>query len=265
MEGIIRAKIEEHLYSNNLLAIQQHGFVKSKSCTTNLLETLGFISYYLDKCILVDVIMFDFTKAFDTVPHRRLLARLKVIGINGLTYKWIEAFLKNRKQRIVVAKLFLVGLTFLALNAQFLDRYCLLYTCINDLPKRITSLTKLYADDTKILLAINSEECRDKIQADLDNAYKWTLEWLLKFNIDKCLVVHYGFNNKKYLLYINGKQLVESDLERDLGIMFSTSLKWKKQIIIAINRANQMLCLIKKSFALFDCKLMRSLNLTHHI
>jgi hypothetical protein len=59
--------------------------------------------------------------------------------------------------------------------------------------------------------------------------------------------------------------LVESDLERDLGIMFSTSLKWKKQIITAINRANQMLCLIKKSFALFDCKLMRSLNLTHHI
>ena len=87
MEGIIRAKIEEHLYSNNLLAIQQHGFVKSKSCTTNLLETLGFISYYLDKCILVDVIMFDFTKAFDTVPHRRLLAKLKAYGINGLVYK----------------------------------------------------------------------------------------------------------------------------------------------------------------------------------
>ncbi len=159
MEGIIRAKIEDHLYSNNLLAIQQHGFVKSKSCTTNLLETLDFILYYLDKCILVDVIMLDFAKAFDTVPHRRLLAKLKVNGINGLAYKWIEAFLKNRKQRIVVAKLFLVGQTFLALNAQFLDRYCLLYTNINDLPKRITSLTKLYADDTKILLAINSEEC----------------------------------------------------------------------------------------------------------
>jgi ribonucleases P/MRP protein subunit RPP40 len=74
--------------------------------------------------------------------------------------------------------------------------------------------------------------------------------------------MHYGYNNKKYPLYINGKQLVESDLERDLGIMFSTSLKWKNQVITATNRANQMLDRIKKSFALFDCKLMRSLYLT---
>ncbi len=59
-------------------------------------------------------IMLDFAKAFDTVPHRRLLAKLKVNGVKGLAYKWIEAFLKNRKQRIIVAKLFLVGLTFLA-------------------------------------------------------------------------------------------------------------------------------------------------------
>ena len=87
MESIIRAKVEDYLYTNNLLAIQQHGFVKSKSCTTNLMETLDFISYYLDKCIPVDVIMLDFAKAFDTVPHRRLLAKLKAYGINGLVYK----------------------------------------------------------------------------------------------------------------------------------------------------------------------------------
>ena len=82
------------------------------------------------------------------------------------------------------------------------------------------------------------------------NAYKWTQEWLLKFTIDKCLVMHYGFNNKKYPHYINGKQLFESDLERDLGIMFSASLKWKNQVISATNRASQMLGRIKKSFAL---------------
>jgi hypothetical protein len=55
MEIMIRAKIENYLYLNNLLAIQQHGFVKSKSCTTNLFETLDFISYYLYKFIPVCV------------------------------------------------------------------------------------------------------------------------------------------------------------------------------------------------------------------
>jgi len=64
--------------------------------------------------------------------------------------------------------------------------------------------------------------------------------------------MRYGFNNKKYPLYINGKQLVEFDLERVLGIMFSTSLKWKNRIITGTNRANQMLGRIKKSFALSD-------------
>jgi hypothetical protein len=69
--------------------------------------------------------------------------------------------------------------------------------------------------------------------------------------------MHFGFNNKKYPHYINGKQLFEFDLERDLGIMFSTSLKWKNQVITntATNRANQMLGRIKKSFAL--CLILR--------
>jgi hypothetical protein len=53
-----------------------------------------------------------------------------------------------------------------------------------------------------MFVIMKSEECRVKIQADLDNAYKWTHEWLLKFNIDKFLVMHYGFNNKKYPLYL---------------------------------------------------------------
>ena len=77
MESIIRAEMEEYLYKNNLLAKQQHGFVKNRSCTTNLLETLDFISYSLDNGIPVDVVLVDFAKAFDTVSHRRLIAKLK--------------------------------------------------------------------------------------------------------------------------------------------------------------------------------------------
>ena len=89
------------MYKNNLLTKEQHGFVWSKSCTTNLLETLDFISASLDNGIPVDVILLDFAKAFDTVPHRRLLAKLRVYGFDGLILKWIEAFLKDRRQRVV--------------------------------------------------------------------------------------------------------------------------------------------------------------------
>ncbi len=101
IESIVRSKMTEYLYKNNLLTKEQHGFVRSKSCTTNLLETLDFISASLDNGIPVDVILLDFAKAFDIVPHRRLLTKLRAYGFDGLILKWIEAFLKDRRQRVV--------------------------------------------------------------------------------------------------------------------------------------------------------------------
>ena len=133
---------------------------------------------------------------------------------------------------------------------------------INDLPNGLVNVSKLYADDTKILSEVYSDDHIARVQNDLDNAYKWSQDWLLKFNVNKCVVMHYGHNNTKCPLYINGKQLVESDMERDLGVIFSTNLKWNNQVIAASNKANQMLGRIKKSFVQFDCKLLRSLYST---
>jgi len=124
------------------------------------------------------------------------------------------------------------------------------------------NVSKLYADDTKILSEVVSMECLNGLQSDLDKAFEWTQKWLLKFNVSKCVVMHYGSNNKKSPLYIDGKQLLESDMEKDLGVIFTTNLKWKNQVIASANKANQMLGRIKKSFAHFDCKLLSSLHLT---
>ncbi len=63
--------------------------------------TLDFISASLHNGIPVDVILLDFAKAFDNVPHRRLLTKLRAYGFDGLILKWIEAFLKDRRQRVV--------------------------------------------------------------------------------------------------------------------------------------------------------------------
>ena len=124
---------------------------------------------------------------------------------------------------------------------------------INDLPETIQNISKLYSDDTKILSKVNTDCCVNAIQEDLDIAFKWTQDWLLKFNINKCVVMHYGSNNEKRPLYINGVQLIQSESERGLGVIFNTNLKWKDQITAAIGKANQMLGRVKKSFAKFDC------------
>ena len=133
---------------------------------------------------------------------------------------------------------------------------------INDLPERINNNIKLYADDTKIMTKIVSEESVVGLQSDLDSAYEWTQEWLVKFNISKCMVMHYGANNKNKPLFINGQQLIETESERDLGIIFSNNLKWKNQIINCVSKANQMMGMIRKTFTRLDPGLLRSLYLT---
>ena len=73
MESIIKDKIVEHLQVFNLINDSQHGFMKGRSCLTNLLEYLETVTKLLDEGVPVDVIYLDFAKAFDKVPHARLL------------------------------------------------------------------------------------------------------------------------------------------------------------------------------------------------
>src|SRR6267154_2524046 len=101
-ESILKDKILEHIDKYSLLNPGQHGFVKNKPCLTNLLEFVTFVSDCMDDHKEVDVIFLDFQKAFDKVPHKRLLAKLKSFGIIEKVYIWIESWLFERKQRVVL-------------------------------------------------------------------------------------------------------------------------------------------------------------------
>ena len=172
MENIIRAKMEEYLYKNNLLGREQRGFVKNKSCTTNLSESLNYISSNLDVAITVDVILLDFAKAFDTVPHKRLFAKLKAYGFDGPILKWVEAFLESRRQR-VQGEIISDWVKIFSGEPQGSEIAALLLVLyINDLPRKLLNVTKLYADDTKVISQLSSEICATNLQTDLDNAYK---------------------------------------------------------------------------------------------
>ena len=138
--------------------------------------------------------MLDFAKAFDTVPHKRLLAKLKAYGFDDLILESIEAFLESRRQRVVQGEIIsdwvkvFSGVPQGSVIAAFLF---VLY--INDHPRKLLNVTKLYPDDTKVLSQLSSEMCAVNLQTDLDNdydAYKWSQTWLLPFNISKCVVMH---------------------------------------------------------------------------
>ena len=100
LEALISDVIVQHLEVNKLINKSQHGFMKHRSCLTNLLEFFEDVTSFVDKGDPVDVIFLDFQKAFDKVPHKRLLKKVKTMGIGGEIYSWLEDWLKDRKQRV---------------------------------------------------------------------------------------------------------------------------------------------------------------------
>src|SRR6201995_4516000 len=102
LESFIRDQITEYLDKYDLLKKSQHGFMKKRSCVTNLLEFLDFVAKHVDCGKPVDVVCLDFQKDFDKVPHQRLKFKLDYLGIKGNIANWIEHWLNDRKQRVVL-------------------------------------------------------------------------------------------------------------------------------------------------------------------
>ena len=98
----MRDAITEHLAKWKLILQSQHGFMEARSCLTNLLEYLEVLTRLVDEGHQVDVVYLDFAKAFDKVPHQRLLMKMRSHGIMEKVVEWVEAWLSGRKQRVVL-------------------------------------------------------------------------------------------------------------------------------------------------------------------
>ena len=102
MESIIRDSILDHVTVNCLLSPTQHGFTVGKSCITQLLAAANYWTSSLEAGNSVDILYFDFAKAFDSVSHSRLLVKLEAYGITGKVLTWLRNFLIGRRQRVVL-------------------------------------------------------------------------------------------------------------------------------------------------------------------
>ncbi|XP_033118708.1 uncharacterized protein LOC117118268 [Anneissia japonica] len=104
MESLIKDKMWAHLKENNLLSWNQRGFMTGKSCLTNLLESFEIITKELDSGNDVDILYLDYQKAFDSVPHKRLILMLSAYGFDGKLIKWLKNYLCDRTQTVSVKK-----------------------------------------------------------------------------------------------------------------------------------------------------------------
>ena len=102
METIIRDKLVTFLEENSMINNSQHGFRNKRSCLTNLLDFYNDVSNIYDETKAIDIIYLEFQKAFDNVPHKRLIKIFKSHGIVGKIHKWLEDWLSERRQSVFI-------------------------------------------------------------------------------------------------------------------------------------------------------------------
>ena len=143
----------------------------------------------------LDIIYLDFQKAFDKVPHQRLLLKLKAHGIGDGIIDWTEQWLTDRRQRVVVNgevpnwKTVLSGVP---QGSVLLLGPLLFLIYINDLDDNITSNILKSADDTKVFRKVNTDGDKQHLQNNLDRLMKWSEKWQRLFNLGKCKCLHTG-------------------------------------------------------------------------
>ena len=163
---------------NKLFTDFQHGFLEGRSCVTNLLSTLDYWTQVLDDKGAVDCVYLDFQKAFDSVPHKRLLHKINAYGIH---LKWLEDFLIGRVQHVTVngTASSKVPVTSGVPQGSVLGPVMFLIY-INDLPECVSSAVRIFADDTKMFRRVSTIEDCDLLQSDIKNLEEWTNKWKMK-------------------------------------------------------------------------------------
>ena len=256
LESIIRDNVLLHLREYHLINRSQHGFWAHRSCLTNLLEFLETITKLIDEGHNVDVIYLDFSKAFDKVPHVRLMSKVRAHGIVGEIADWIEEWLTNRKQRVVLngkESSWADVLSGVPQGSVLGPILFLIY--INDIDDAIDcaiTIMKKFADDTKIASVADHRSQCDKLQDQLDALSRWSQIWQMSFNTDKCVVMHLGTNNSLHQYCMDGVPLKVTECEKDIGVYVQPSLKPSYHIAEAVKTANRVLGMLSKNFTFRD-------------
>ena len=247
----------EHLINNS-----QHGFLRNKSCTTNMVEFTDSLVLSINDIhsLSTDVVYFDFSKAFDSVNHDLILHKLKhLYGINGRFLKFIMNYLCGRSQCVVIGNAKSDILPVLSGVPQGSILGPILFVLfINDLPSGLNSGTSiaLYADDTKIWRSICNQEDHEILQRDISYLNQWAIDNKMHFHPLKCKVlpVHDKpspflgiFPNIQFHYHLGDCMLPFVDTERDLGVDVTKNFLFNDHISRILAKASQQFGLAKRT------------------
>jgi len=205
----------------------QHGFRKQLSCETQLISSIDDWSSSINMKRQTDVIVLDFSKAFDKVSHTKLLHKVRYYGITSNTNNWIKAFLGNRSQQVVVngqASNPAAVLSGVPQSTDLGPMVFLLY--INDIPEGVHSMMCLFADDSIVYREIITPQDHIGLNKDLDTLHQWVTTWQMDFNVSKCAVLSITTNSKPsiYDYVMNGEKIPRTGNHDYLSVTINCKL-----------------------------------------
>jgi hypothetical protein len=187
----------KHLEKNKIFTNLNHGFRSGYSCEIQLLTTINDFLQEHNKGHQIDVAILDFSKAFDTAPHNKLLHKLHQYGIKDKIHKWLTNFLTARSMRTIVEGEKSNETTVDSGVPQGTVLGPILFLChINDLPDSVTSSVRLFADDCLLYRTIKTAKDHQKLQADLEQLEIWAKDWGMRFNAKKCYIYYPSTKNR---------------------------------------------------------------------
>ena len=245
LERVIRKELVSYLERNQLMDVNQHGSRAGKSTLSQLLEHQDEILAALENGENFDSVYLDFSKAFDKCDHGILLHKIKSLKIKGRLGRWLQNFLTERQQVILVNKVkskyssLVSGIPQGSVLGPILF---LIY--ISDIGQDLIANTLTYVDDTKVKQKVTSESDVEDLQKELIKLDNWAKVNNMEFNKGKFLVLRYGENEalKNETEYFSGEydEIIErKESLRDLGVQLTDDGTFGEQIERVCKKARQ--------------------------
>ena len=261
-ERILRGMMVSFIEKNGLLCDNQHGFRSGRSCLTQLLSHVDDIVQGLVKNADTDAIYLDFAKAFDEVDHRLLIMKLRRMGFHEKVVSWIESFLSDRTQCVVLDGVSSLAAAIISGVPQGTVLGPLLFILfINDMKLCITGcIIRFFADDTRILRHIYTLEDANILQHDLNCVINWARCNNMSLHEDKFeLLLHkhcprnslqdhpFAILTQTYQVS-HGNMLYPTDAVKDLGVLISADLSWSSHVTMIADRARKVASWVLSAF-----------------
>lgn len=219
-----------------------------RSTQTNLLDITQFLHERTKAGDAVDVLYFDFTKAFDQVDHGLLAAKLATLSLPCTLYTVVMNFITNRRYKLK-ADGTQYQHTIAASSAVPQGSHCgpILYLIMTiDIVQYVRDLNineSLYADDTKFFAVVNNRQQMDNMQLAIDRLSKWSIDNRIKLNASKTYHITYSKKNCSHPpthYYMGAERINKVSTMKDLGIVFDEHLTFDQHINQLLATANRM-------------------------